>query len=229
VPDATCRPLEQGPGSENAIVELEAETAAKLDRVMGDRGTDLQPTDSSAQGKLDVSLPLKSDLHRDRACRADSEVDAKPQSSHLVTVRVSLNLFEGGTGCTTWSAGFYLAEFALTHPETFAGKRCLELGAGAGVLGVVLARLRGARELILTDGNEETLENLRGNLTLNAVGNLDGGRGESAEEGPTLGESGGVGGNGLVDGCGGPVVRCESLDWEHVSEAQLRALGADVM
>ncbi|GAQ79932.1 hypothetical protein KFL_000420040 [Klebsormidium nitens] len=92
-----------------------------------------------------------------------------PALTQLVTVRVSLNLFEGGTGCTTWSAGFYLAEFALTHPETFAGKRVLELGAGAGVLGVVISRLPGVSDLVLTDGNEETLENLRGNLSLNEV------------------------------------------------------------
>jgi hypothetical protein len=215
--------------SENPNEGLEEKTSTKLDRLMGNQETDLQPIDNSAQGKVDASLPSESDLHRDRASGADSEVDAKPASRQLVTVRVSLNLFEGGTGCTTWSAGFYLAEFALTHPEMFAGKRCLELGAGAGVLGVVLARLRGVRELILTDGNEETLENLRGNLVLNGVDNSDWERGQSAEEGPALCESGGVGGNGHLDGCGGPVVRCKLLDWEHVSEAQLRALGADVM
>ena len=49
-----------------------------------------------------------------------------------------------------------------------AGKTCLELGAGAGLLGVALARL-GVRELLLTDGDQTTLGNLRHNLRLNGV------------------------------------------------------------
>ena len=49
-----------------------------------------------------------------------------------------------------------------------AGKRCLELGSGAGLLGVALARLE-VRELVLTDGDQTTLGNLRHNLRLNGV------------------------------------------------------------
>lgn len=49
-----------------------------------------------------------------------------------------------------------------------AGKRCVELGSGAGLLGVALARLE-VRELLLTDGDHTTLGNLRHNLRLNGV------------------------------------------------------------
>ena len=49
-----------------------------------------------------------------------------------------------------------------------AGKTCLELGAGAGLLGVALAQLD-VRELLLTDGDQTTLGNLRHNLRLNGV------------------------------------------------------------
>lgn len=38
----------------------------------------------------------------------------------LVTLRLSDNLFEGGTGCHEWEAGFFLAEFVLSHPELFS-------------------------------------------------------------------------------------------------------------
>ena len=52
----------------------------------------------------------------------------------------------------------------LTHT---AGKRCLELGCGAGLVGVALARL-GARAL-LTDGCGPTVQNCVRNLALNGV------------------------------------------------------------
>lgn len=213
---------------------------------------------------------------------------ANSAENQLVTVRVSLNLFEGGTGCTTWSAGFYLAEFALTNPEIFVGKRVLELGAGAGVLGVVISRLPGVKELILTDGNEETLENLRGNLRLNGVetstkepvvarrsnrfsktgssilneqsevkesSGLRGDKTSSSESAAPSARSDSDGrlksGRHSVssgrpdsswrmepgesteccnpDASEGPRFRCEFLDWEDVSEAQLREYDADVM
>ena len=61
--------------------------------------------------------------------------------SHLaVTVRAHVNLFEGGTGCHEWPAGFYLAEIAATHPHIFAGRRVVELGAGTGITAAVVAR-----------------------------------------------------------------------------------------
>ena len=49
-----------------------------------------------------------------------------------------------------------------------AGKRCLELGCGTGMVGVALARA-GAAELLLTDGNADAVANCRRNLALNGV------------------------------------------------------------
>lgn len=49
-----------------------------------------------------------------------------------------------------------------------AGKSCLELGSGSGLLGVALAHLD-VRELVLTDGDQTTLSNLCHNLRLNGV------------------------------------------------------------
>jgi hypothetical protein len=89
-------------------------------------------------------------------------------------------LFEGGTGCHEWHAGFYLAELAATHPKIFDGRRVLELGSGCGLAATVMARggtkassPRGCRgvpsRLILTDADADALVNLTGNLAANDV------------------------------------------------------------
>ena len=85
-----------------------------------------------------------------------------------VTLHLALNLFEGSTGCHEWEAGFFLAEFVLGNPEKFRGKRCCELGAGAGVVGVALHRV-GAKSVELTDGDAATVRNLERNLGLNGI------------------------------------------------------------
>ena len=40
----------------------------------------------------------------------------------LMSLRLSENLFEGGTGCHDWEAGFLLAEFIKSHPDICKGK-----------------------------------------------------------------------------------------------------------
>ena len=52
------------------------------------------------------------------------------------------------------------------RPPASAGKTCIELGAGTGVVGISLARV-GAARVVLTDGNGATVENCRHNLKLN--------------------------------------------------------------
>ena len=98
-----------------------------------------------------------------------------------VSFRMHRNLFEGGTGCHEWHAGFYLAELAATHPKIFDGRRVLELGSGCGLAATVMARgtsessppREGCRgvpsRLILTDADADALVNLTGNLAANDV------------------------------------------------------------
>ena len=38
-----------------------------------------------------------------------------------ITLRLATNLFEGGTGCHEWEAGFLLAEFVFSNPGLFQG------------------------------------------------------------------------------------------------------------
>lgn len=101
------------------------------------------------------------------ACQTDSKKFLE-EDEQLVTLRVSSNMLEGGTGCSTWPAGLLLSEFVLSHPELFFGKNCLEVGAGTGMVGVLLARI-GTGKIMLTDGSLATLANLKNNLSINNV------------------------------------------------------------
>ncbi|OQS01488.1 hypothetical protein ACHHYP_00726 [Achlya hypogyna] len=76
-------------------------------------------------------------------------------------------------GMKLWEAGFFLAEYALAHPNVFAHKRVIELGAGAGFTGLVLAANHPApAHVLVTDYAPEVLQNLRYNVELNAFRNM---------------------------------------------------------
>lgn len=38
-----------------------------------------------------------------------------------ITLRLSLNMLDGSTGCHQWDAGILLAQFILSNPEKFQG------------------------------------------------------------------------------------------------------------
>merc|ERR1719223_2623729 len=69
------------------------------------------------------------------------------------------------TGCQLWPASIALANELLSRPELVTGRRVLEVGAGCGLLGIAVASL--ARSTLLTDGDEEVVENLKHNIQLN--------------------------------------------------------------
>lgn len=60
------------------------------------------------------------------------------------------------TGQIVWPASEALAAFIIDNKEIFQGKVVLELGAGAGLSGIVCSRF--AKEVILTDGNDIVVE-----------------------------------------------------------------------
>ena len=101
-----------------------------------------------------------------------------------VTLRISANILQGGTGCRDWEAGHLMGLFALNYSSFFAGRVqtrqqvsrwkipadrvVLELGCGTGATAVCLHRAAPCA-LILTDGNEETVQNCQHNLIMNGV------------------------------------------------------------
>lgn len=73
-----------------------------------------------------------------------------------------------------WAGGTVLARHILDHPETVAGKRVLDLGAGSGIVGIAAAK-SGAREVLAAEidanGREALMLNARANgVTLTPLG-----------------------------------------------------------
>ncbi|KAK9817571.1 hypothetical protein WJX74_010009 [Apatococcus lobatus] len=88
---------------------------------------------------------------------------------NLISLHTANNMLEGSTGCHLWQASFLLAEYVLSHPDDFRGKICAELGCGTGLVGICLSHLKACRQIILTDGNRDSLENCCRNLDQNGV------------------------------------------------------------
>lgn len=66
------------------------------------------------------------------------------------------------TGQVLWPAAISLSEYIADHPELVREEDCLELGSGAGVLGLFVSGL--ARSVVLTDGQDTVLDLLRSNV-----------------------------------------------------------------
>jgi hypothetical protein len=76
----------------------------------------------------------------------------------------------GGTGATLWEAGLVLCDYVCANPSLFSGKNVLELGAGNGMLGVVLSRLPDPpASIVLTDHHPKVLDLMEKNLRMNGV------------------------------------------------------------
>lgn len=157
-----------------------------------------------------------------------------PPAVGLVSLRVSDNLFAGGTGCHEWEAGFALAEYVLSCPGSFAGRACIELGCGSGLVGICLA-LAGASSVTLTDCDPDTLVNCRLNLQLNGVPVAAAGSAAESGSPRTPYVSGCDGEEGVGSGLQVTApVRVSHLDWSHTEALdelgrQDVVLGADVL
>ena len=70
-----------------------------------------------------------------------------------------------GFASTVWDSSIVMAKYIEKNAGVFKGKRCVELGAGCGLVGVVLARV--GAEVVLTDlhPNLPLLQVGRWNLT----------------------------------------------------------------
>ncbi|TYZ64612.1 hypothetical protein PybrP1_008248 [[Pythium] brassicae (nom. inval.)] len=97
-----------------------------------------------------------------------SENDLVPASpgALVVTCRVASVINE--VGLKIWQAGWYLAEYVITHPEVFEDKTVLELGAGVGFTGLVLAQVARPKRVVLSDYAARVMQNLRYNTEVNA-------------------------------------------------------------
>lgn len=82
----------------------------------------------------------------------------------------------GSTGHRTWEAALALSDYIITAglpydsddtEESNPPRKLVELGAGTGLVGLIAAKLDPTLEIILTDGDEQVVNNLRANIELN--------------------------------------------------------------
>ena len=71
---------------------------------------------------------------------ASQETSPSLPAGHILALG-STNMLEGSTGCHVWPPGLWLAQWLLNHPEIVRGRRCVELGAGTGLVGIACAQL----------------------------------------------------------------------------------------
>ena len=107
---------------------------------------------------------------RDERHRSHTSTTASVSNALPITIKTHPNLFEGGTGCHEWAAGFTLAELIVSFPKVFESKIVAEIGPGVGVSAVCLAKQTNCKTIHLLDREPETLGNLTSNLGVNGVG-----------------------------------------------------------
>jgi hypothetical protein len=73
------------------------------------------------------------------------------------------------TGLQLWAASLVLSRWLVDLAPQIRGKGVIELGAGCGLCGIVAAKHCGATSVAITDLAEETMSNLRHNLSLNGL------------------------------------------------------------
>lgn len=57
--------------------------------------------------------------------RVDPGAEGCDTDCGMLSLRVSVNMLEGGTGCSEWEAGLFLAEVLLSNPHLVQGALCV--------------------------------------------------------------------------------------------------------
>jgi len=76
----------------------------------------------------------------------------------LKGVKKELGQTLDSTGLTIWRAAEHLCQYIIDHPERFEGKSVCELGAGLGLVSILLDKMHICSSLVATDGDDTTLE-----------------------------------------------------------------------
>jgi len=96
-----------------------------------------------------------------------------PEAAPEITIRLNglrrdIGQTLQSTGLTLWRAGDFLSDYMYAHRAMFAGKSVLELGSGLGLVGILASYLTDQR-VVITDGDDDTVELLVANCKLNEV------------------------------------------------------------
>lgn len=78
----------------------------------------------------------------------------------------------GSTGNRTWEAAMALSDYLYKNQSDISGSdisQFVELGAGTGLVGITAFYLFGNRRVILTDGDDKVVSDLKNNIKLNTA------------------------------------------------------------
>jgi protein-lysine N-methyltransferase EEF2KMT len=90
-----------------------------------------------------------------------------PNSNEAIIIKEAVaSISNGTTGLSTWGASLYLLDYLSTYKHIVQGQRVLELGSGAGLLGIGMKKL-GAKSVLMTDGDPNVLKGMRTNIEIN--------------------------------------------------------------
>jgi hypothetical protein len=81
-------------------------------------------------------------------------------------IKAKYPMFLQSTGLTLWKSSKTLCSHLCSNSNIVRDKSVIELGAGLGLAGIVAQKL-GAQKVVLTDGDTDTLDNMRENVSTN--------------------------------------------------------------
>lgn len=144
--------------------------------VRWERNSKQLDSDESDSDEHDDTPPaVASDTFSFRYPLAPQSIETNKDKKPFVTIELrgfpsESEQIWNSTGLTLWRSSHYLCEYLIQHPELIQHKQVVELGSGLGRCGI-LAHHMGARHVCLTDGDTDTLAQLRKNVKQNKRNN----------------------------------------------------------
>lgn len=113
--------------------------------------------------RFDVSL-----LHSSRQGLPSQWQNYSEEGNQFLSVCFSMNVGSETethlTGQVPWPVCHLLNWYMLAYPDLFVDKNVIEIGAGVGLSGLLLAEMDVARNVLITDGQDEIMDNLQANV-----------------------------------------------------------------
>ena len=137
----------------------------------GGGGGDMDMPDPHKSGHLSFSVPLvlpTSGSGESSSSSSSSSLSSQQNQNDKSIVGIKVFPHHNDVGVRKlWEAGAALTEYLMEHPELVRGKHVVELGAGVGLTGLVIAGLCGTASVHMTDYTDATLANMEHNVALN--------------------------------------------------------------
>ncbi|TDH65287.1 hypothetical protein CCR75_000693 [Bremia lactucae] len=155
--------------SHDEQLTLSGATLAALHEFAIEQGISIE--DCSSDVRLDIQRALdiepKEDSFEFKFCKNGDKADAEI-IIRLNGLRRDIGQTLQSTGLTLWRAGDFMSEFMYQDRSRFTGKSIIELGSGLGLISILASHLTN-KQVVATDGDDDTIELLRANCKLNGV------------------------------------------------------------